>query len=484
MLALWSTLNLTIAILVPLVQLIGLYCAWRALLYTRTAQGTTAWIIALLLQPFVAVPLYAVLGRRKFVGYTQARRDGDDQLSDIAAELNRQLNLGPEPVRSEATGGVAKMLAIQKMAKLPFTSGNRCELLVDGAATFDSIFEGIAAAREYVLVQFFILRDDELGERLRASLCERVRDGLRVLLLYDEIGSYSLPRTYVDELKRGGVEVSAFHSTLGRRNRFQVNFRNHRKVVLTDGHTAWIGGHNVGVEYLGEAPKFGRWRDTHLKIEGPSTLGIQLAFLEDWHWATKTVPQLHWSPARKSVGSAHALALPSGPADDLETAELFFLHMIHSAKRRVWITSPYFVPDESVVKALKLAALRGVDVRVLLPNKPDHLLIYLSSFSYLEDLCATGVRVSRYMQGFLHGKVLLVDDEFAAVGTANLDNRSFRLNFELTMLVVDMPFNAAVATMLEADFADSREMDLSHIKERSLLFCSAVKLARLAAPIQ
>lgn len=253
MLAFWSSLQISIALLVPAFQLLGLYCAWRALLYTRTAQGTTAWIIALVLQPFVAVPLYAVFGRRKFVGYSQARRDGDDELSGIAAELNRRLQLGATPSRSTPDGRIAEMLPIETMAKVPFTRGNQCELLIDGPATFASIFAGIAAAREYVLVQFFILRDDDLGQKLKRRLLARVADGLRVLFLFDEIGSYALPSSYVAELRAGGVQVRSFHTTRGRKNRFQVNFRNHRKVVLTDGHVAWVGGANVGVEYLGRA---------------------------------------------------------------------------------------------------------------------------------------------------------------------------------------------------------------------------------------
>ena len=278
--------------------------------------------------------------------------------------------------------------------------------------------------------------------------------------------------------------MRSFHTTRGRKNRFQVNFRNHRKVVITDGEVAWVGGHNVGDEYLGRDEHIGPWRDTHVRVDGPAVLGIQLGFLEDWHWATKKIPRLNWKPYAADTGTAHALAIPSGPADLQETAELFFLHLINCANKRVWITSPYFVPDRTVVQALKLAALRGVDVRILLPSKPDHLLVYLSSFSYLEELCSTGVRVFRYTPGFLHQKVILVDDDIAGVGTANLDNRSFRLNFELTLVASDVSFNRVTSDMLSSDFERSVEINLSSIAERSLFFRSIVKLARLTAPIQ
>jgi cardiolipin synthase len=480
MLALWTPVQITFAVLVPIVQLIGLYCAWRALLYTRTAQGAAAWVVSLTLQPFIAVPLYAVFGRRKFVGYTQARRDGDDELGSVADEVAEALR----ELHSDCEDEIPRLAALEKLAKLPFTRGNRAELLINGRATFDSIFDGLSRASDYALVQFFIIHDDELGSELKESLLACARRGVRVLLLFDEIGSHALPGSYLTELRAGGVDVRSFHTTRGKKNRFQVNFRNHRKVVLTDGKVAWVGGHNVGDEYMGKDPHFGPWRDTHMRLEGPAVQGVQLSFLEDWHWATKTVPTLNWKPARLTGGQVHALALGSGPADTLDTAELFFLHLIQSSERRIWITSPYFVPDGSVVQALKLAALRGVDVRVLLPSKPDHVLVYLSSFSYIEELHATGVRVFRYQPGFLHQKVVLVDDDIAVVGTANLDNRSFRLNFELSIVTHNTDFATSVETMLEADFAVSHELDLTHIKERSLLFRSAVQLARLAAPIQ
>lgn len=480
MLALWTPLEITAWLLVPLVELVGLYCAWRALLYTRTPQGATAWVVSLILQPFVAVPMYALFGRRKFVGYTQARREGDDALADVAEEVTGAL----AELRSDCDAELPTLAALEGLAKLPFSRGNRAELLVNGRATFDSIFEGLEAAREYILIQFFIVRDDGLGRELARQLVACAERGVRVLFLFDEIGSHSLPRAYVNELREAGVDVRSFHTTRGKKNRFQVNFRNHRKVVIADGKAAWVGGHNVGDEYLGKDPHFGPWRDTHMKLEGPAVLGVQLSFLEDWHWATKEVPALSWRPARLTGSSSHALALASGPADTFDTAELFFLHLIQSSKTRVWITSPYFVPDGSIVQALKLAALRGVDVRVLLPSKPDHLLVYLSSFSFIEELNSTGVRVFRYQPGFLHQKVVLVDDDIAAVGTANLDNRSFRLNFELAVVCHSTAFAAEIKDMLDDDFAASHELDLAHITERSLGFRSLVKLARLAAPIQ
>jgi cardiolipin synthase len=279
--------------------------------------------------------------------------------------------------------------------------------------------------------------------------------------------------------------VSSFNTRKGRANRFQVNFRNHRKIVVVDGQEAWVGGHNVGDEYLGRDPKVGHWRDTHVRVVGPAAQTLQVSFLEDWHWATDTFLDLNWEPLPAPSGrSVAALALPSGPADDLETCTLFFIGAIQSANDRLWIASPYFVPDEQFITALQLAALRGVDVRIIVPANTDDLLANLSQWSYLEELETVGIRVFRHEKGFMHQKVLLVDDDFATVGTANFDNRSFRLNFEITLVVVDREFNEAVAQMLEADIADSRLATAGDFQAKPCWFRFAARLARLTAPIQ
>ena len=273
-----------------------------------------------------------------------------------------------------------------------------------------------------------------------------------------------------------------FHSRRGPRNHFQINFRNHRKIVVVDGHTAWIGGHNVGDEYLGKGP-LGNWRDTHVKIEGPAVLAAQLAFVEDWHWASDQTPQLKWETQASDSGSANVLVVPSGPADELETAGLMFVHAFNSAEEKIWIASPYFVPDEAVMSALQLAGLRGVDVRILIPDDPDHYMVYLAAFSYFEDASRTGVKIYRYTDGFMHQKAMLLDDRVAAIGTANMDNRSFRLNFEITALLSDSAVVADVVEMFEADFARSTLMQASDYEDKSFWFKLLVRLARLMAPI-
>lgn len=461
-------------------EILGVVSAVHAVMGTRTSQGAIAWVMSLIMFPFLAVPAYWVFGRSRFQGYVSERKSADHLADPITEEIRSKVGafLVDLPDDRGAT------LAAERLAATPLVRGNRLELLIDGDETFDSILEGVDSAEKYVIFQFFIIKDDELGRRVKAHLIEKAKTGVPVFVLFDEIGSHKLPKAYLNELRDAGARVAPFHTRKGTTNRFQVNFRNHRKVVVVDGRTAWIGGHNVGDEYLGRDPKFGRWRDTHVKIEGPAALGAQFSFAEDWNWATGEFPKINWNPQPSELGDVPVLIVPSGPADELETAGLMFVHAIHSASRRIWIASPYFVPDEAVMAALQLAALRGVDVRILIPDMPDHKLVWLTAFSYFDAALKTGVKFYKYQEGFLHQKTLLIDDLAAAVGTANFDNRSFRLNFEITALVVDRDFAGRIEEMFEEDFRASRSVGEGEYRDKPFLFRLAVRLARLTAPIQ
>ncbi|MFT5702530.1 MAG: cardiolipin synthase [Desulforhopalus sp.] len=469
-----------IGFLILLFHILGLISAFHAVMSTRTSQGAIAWVVSLITFPYLALPAYWILGRSRFNGYVKAHQASGHNIEIDKLLLEKELD--PFRVPSEEVNNAAR--AAEKLANMPYLQGNHVDLLIDGEATFDSIVEGIQQAEEYILFQFFIVHDDQLGRRIKEHLIAKAKENVRIYFLYDEIGSHDLPKTYVKELRDVGIEVCDFHTRKGPGNRFQINFRNHCKVVVIDGKVAWIGGHNVGDEYLGKDPKFGHWRDTHIRIEGPVVLEAQASFVEDWYWAAGKVPQLSWKPIASADSNQRVLIVPTGPADELETATLMFLHAINSAISRIWIASPYFVPDESIVNALQLAGLRGVDVRILIPDKPDHLLVYLAAFSYFDEAGSTGVRFFRYLKGFLHEKVMLIDDQVATVGTANFDNRSFRLNFEITAIVADEQFAATVEQMFIDDFENSREIRPGELDEKGFWFKLAVRLARLTAPVQ
>lgn len=410
------------------------------------------------------------------------RRSSEIELTPRQQQISQDMAAmrpGPETEPESAT-------ILEKIAKLPATRGNHAELLIDGEATFKAIFEAIEQAKAYVLVQFYIIHDDVLGRQLKDALIAKARTGVKCFVLYDEVGSSGLPKAYTNEIRNAGIEIYPFNTSQGASNRFQLNFRNHRKIVIVDGRHAFVGGHNVGDEYLGKNPKIGAWRDTHVKVTGPVVQCVQAAWFEDWHWATKSTPsiELDWKPQTAPGGQdGIAFCLPSGPADPFETCTLFFLHAIHSAKKRVWIASPYFVPDEQLISALQIAALRGVDVRILLPERADSMLVHLSGFTFLPELERAGVQVWRYNAGFLHEKTLLVDD-YCGIGTANFDNRSFRLNFEITMLFSEPDFVKEVETMFTADFLRSTRTPASEFTMRPWWFRLAARSSRLMAPIQ
>lgn len=468
------------SVFIAVCELAGLFTALKAIMETRTAQGAIAWAVSLVTVPYVAVPAYWVFGRTKFAGYVTARRVEMLKTNALARKLAQEF----DRQRMQTKAGRSEEMLLERLAKLPFTARNKATLLIDGDATFAAIFEAIAKAEKYILVQFYIIHDDELGNTLAEALLAKAREGVRCRVLYDEIGSGRLKR-YCDRLRAGGVKIEPFHTTKGIANRFQLNFRNHRKIVIVDGLVAFVGGHNVGDEYLGRDKKVGPWRDTHVRVEGPVVQCVQVSWIEDWHWAVGDEPgDLNWNPAPTPGTGIGALCLPSGPADDLETATLFFLHAINSAKDRLWIASPYFVPDEQFISALQLAALRGVDVRILTPEKPDNAMVRLSAFSYLPETEPCGIKWFRHQIGFMHQKVVLVDHDYCSIGTANFDNRSFRLNFEITMGFYDRCFADEVAAMLAKDFANAKPAAAQELIDAGFFFRLRVRIARLLAPVQ
>jgi len=465
--------------LLLIAHILGLFSSFHALMSTRTSQGTIAWIVSLNTFPLITVPAYWVLGRNKFQGYVTLRRQVESKFNDEVKRVQQKLSSYVQ----EFDGIQGGIQVATRLAELPYFNSNNVKLLINGEATFNSILAGIDRAEKYILVQFYIVRDDGLGGRLKNSLIAKAREGVKVWFLYDEIGTRGID-SYLQDLRNAGVRISSFHSTRGSGNRFQINFRNHRKIVVVDGKAGWVGGHNVGDEYLGHDQKLPNWRDTHMKLVGPSVLQLQLSFVEDWRWAKDEELSFTWDPVPADNGKASVLILQTGPADRLASCSLMFQQAIHSARERIWITSPYFIPDEGVTAALHLAALRGVDIRVIIPHVSDSWLVYYSAYAFAGELLESGINIYRYEPGFLHAKVFLVDDRVAGVGTANFDNRSFRLNFEVTALVVDEIFVAEVERMFEADFAQSHLMTKLEVEGRPLWFRMLSRGAYLTAPIQ
>jgi cardiolipin synthase len=454
-------------------------CIYRILLSYRTAQGAIAWILALIGLPYLAVPFFLLFGRNRFGGYLRTKRPETKTTPDALSQFEQQSTVIVCPGRSEASD---ELQVLCKLGRQPFTGGNRCDLLQDGSATFEALFEAMENARHYILLEFYIVRSDKVGQRIKSILKRKLAQGVQVWFLYDDIGSVWLPRKYLKELSAAGAHVASFGDGNLRRMRLQVNFRNHRKLLVCDGEEGFVGGINLGDEYLA-ADNEEPWRDTHCRIRGPATQGLQLAWLEDWNWASDEIPDLNWNPSTIPNGDEEVLILPMGPADTYETGALFFLNCINNARSRIWIASPYFVPDFQILNALQLAALRGVDVRIIIPEKSDSRLIGLAAYSYLVQASQAGIAIYRYQPGFMHQKTVLVDSRYAAVGTANLDNRSMRLNFEIMAVNTARAFVDRVETMLKRDLERCRLMTERDYRDRSIPFRLACRAIRLMGPL-
>ena len=449
--------------------------AFRAAATARTAQGAVGWVVFLLALPFVAVPLYLFLGHHRVHGYLISRREARRVVEAIRefAALN-----APDPERTRIN-----LAPFEYCANMPALRGNGADLLIDGAAAFDTMFAAIDAAQRYVLVQFYIIRNDRLGRAFQDRLIAAAARGVKVRVMTDALGSFGLPNRYLARLRAAGIEVARRKRDRAPSFRFEINYRNHRKSLIVDGETGFIGGLNVGDEYLGRSKAYGPWRDTHLRLRGPMVSQLQLIFLEDWHWLTGAAPfgDLNWS-APQDPADATGLIVATGPGDETETGSLLFFSAIAAARERIWIASPYFVPDTDITTALRHAALRGVDVRLLVPDKADHWMLWMAAWAYFDPMTKAGVRVFRYTGGFMHQKVFVVDDTLAAVGTTNLDNRSFRLNFEAMALFFDVDFAARVDRMLRADLAKSYELTEGIAGQKPLIRIGA-PVARLFSPL-
>ena len=442
----------------------------------RTPQGAMGWVVFLLALPLIALPAYMIFGHHRFKGYRNARLQSERSVQSIKsfakahAVKQGQVSVNPAP--------------FEAVASLPVCRGNDFELLINGKAAFSRIFQEMDAAQDYVLVQFYIVRDDDMGKRLKRHMIAAARRGVAVWFMTDAVGSHALPNSYSAELEAAGVNLVDPATRRGPKHRFLINFRNHRKTVIVDGKIGYTGGLNIGDEYLGKSPQFGFWRDTHVQLTGPIVSQLQLVFAEDWHWLTEEplLDLLNWN-APKSKPDMAALIIATGPGDNTtETGSMMYFSAISAAKHRVWIASPYFVPDLDVVAALKHAALRGFDVRILLPETIDHYAPWLAAFSFFDDLRLAGVKIFRFKTGFMHQKVILVDDTIAGVGTTNLDNRSFRLNFEAMAFCFDKIAANKVEEMLKHDFSEAEELTKTLSQQRLVIRVGA-PIARLFSPV-
>lgn len=465
-----------VAAFVALMYGTAVVCAVREVMNSRTSQGSIAWLLSMFFLPYLTVPLYFVFGWRSFSDYAGIQSTlGRDERARRSDELG-----------ITAHDETRKWPVLTRVAGIPFVAGNKVELLIDGDATFSAIKAAIGRARSAVFFQFFAIHDDNLGREMAEALCAKAQEGVRVYFLYDDVGSHGLSNRFLSRLKDAGVNVCGFnekHKFLRLLGPMRLNYRNHRKLVVIDYKEAFVGGHNVADQYVGRDKWFGHWRDTHVCVEGPAALPCALSFVEDWLWANGETIDIPQATETAMPGDEPVLVMPTGPADTLEECAIAFVESAARAKRRLWLTTPYLVPSLDVQTALCAAAMRGVDVRIMLPEKRDHWTVWLASHAYENLLVQRGVKVYRYTDGFLHQKVSLLDDDLVSIGTVNLDNRSFQINFELTLWFTHERMIRKVEKMLEEDFERTRLTWPEAFSSRSYVFQVLAQGARLLSPI-
>ncbi|MBE3595949.1 MAG: cardiolipin synthase [Hydrogenibacillus sp.] len=444
----------------------------------RSPSRTIAWLLVLIFIPVVGFVLYLLFGRN--MRKTRAVRSKEDLDFRALDELSQmETTEGDHPLirRLAHVGGYA--------SRAPITTNNAVQYFYSGGPLFEAMLEDLRRARHHIHLAYYIVRHDRLGSRLKDILLERVRSGVEVRLLYDHVGSVWLSRAYRRELLDHGVQLAVFLPVTIPIISRKLNFRYHRKITVVDGRIGYLGGFNIGDEYLGEHKRLGFWRDTHLRVEGEAVHSLQALFQADWAFASGRPFEgpAYFPPIPQKIGYTPMQLIASGPDSPFPAIQHATLLLIMGASRRVWIATPYLVPDDSVLMALKTAAIAGIDVRIVLPSYPDHRLVFYASTSYIAELAAAGVRIYRYRKGFLHAKVVLADDVVVSIGTANMDTRSFELNFEANYYLYSKSAAEAAAEQFERDFGDSEEVDLYRFLARPLRQQAIESVARLFSPL-
>lgn len=456
----------------------------------RRPSTTLAWLLTLVFLPGIGVLLFLLLGTTRLRRVARRSAAIASRVSAVLHEhgINDKLSGvgdGTLPTRTEA------MLRLgERLATTPASQGNSVHLLNNGAATYRAIIRAIESATDHIHVEFYIIQPDPTGINLRDRLVRRAAEGITVRVLVDAVGSRSLPRSFWEPLRAAGGNAAIFRPVakllyrLRRRDR--IDFRNHRKIVVVDGRVGFTGGINVGREYLGLDPNIGAWRDTHLELCGPAVLSLQETFAEDWLTATDQLldeARYFPDPSDNCAGDCVVQVVDSGPDRTWSSIALLFIQAMAMARKRLWITNPYFIPSAPIETALVSAGLRGVDVCLLLPKRAGHLLITLASRSYYEALLEAGVRIFHYERGFIHAKTFVVDDWMATVGSANMDMRSFNLNFELNAFVYHGSFADKLAEQFRHDLEGATEIDAASHARRGYTKRLVQSFSRLMSPL-
>lgn len=460
------------------------------LLDNREPSTTMAWVMVFVLVPVFGVVFYIFFGRnwRRIDRKTKLSQQLlEGKIAGILAPLiQRQDERAARLKQQPGLFNKQKLFhLLQSSSNSILTTSNAIEVLQNGNQKFPKLLQDLQKAQHFIHMEYFIWRTDPLTVQIQDILIEKVRQGVEVRILYDAIGSVFIDRRYVQKMRSAGVEMYPYFNFLSPFKIHTLNYRNHRKVVVVDGTIAYTGGMNIGQEYVDGGKQFKFWRDTHLRIVGETVSVLQGIFVTSWHNTTgKELFDPKYFPAAPSDGQELPIQVStSGPDSQWPSIKHLYFTLLSSAEKSVYIQTPYFIPDPSVHTALKMAAFTGLDVRVVIAGVPDKKLPYWSAFTYFKDLLLAGVRIYHYEKGFMHAKTIMIDSEICSVGTANMDVRSFHLNYELNTLLYDSEITLNLEKDFMQDLSDCREFTLEDYKGLSELRKLRNSLARLLAPL-
>jgi len=453
-------------------------------LENRNPTQTVAWLAVFSSVPFLGFVFYLMFGRN----YRKQRMFRKKHIADMkTAQSIAERKLATVEFMKTFSHEKANVMKLSRRLGNPISFASDTEVLTNGEITFQEIKAAIEKAEHHIHLEYYIVRHDTLGQKLKELLIRKAKEGVEVRFLFDDVGSGALSSAYIKELSNNGVQTMSFNPVRMPILNSKVNFRNHRKIVVVDGEYGFVGGLNIGDEYLGKDEYFGFWRDTHLKITGEAVRRLQIIFLQDWLYMSNEKIELeNYLPVCSTASDPQhggVQIIASGPDKRTTVIKDIFFSMITSAQKSVWIASPYFIPDEDILTGLKIAALSGVDVRLLVPGIADHKIPFHASRSYFPVLLEAGVKIYEYAEGFMHSKIIIVDGELASIGTANMDMRSFHLNFEVNAFLYQTKSILKLQEDYMQDVENSNQIDHEEFHNRAYRKRIFESLARIISPL-
>ena len=453
----------------------------------RAPVKTLSWVLVILLVPVLGIILYVFFGQnyRKQKIFSKKSVLDMEKLSTIAAfqekTLSERMNLVTEKVREKEH--LIKLMLNNNKSFL--TEYNKIDILIDGTSTFPAMFEAIAGAERFINLEFYRFESDILGMRFCDALIEKAKQGVKVRIIFDDVGSWNLSNKIVRKMRENRVEVYPFMPVRFPWFTSKINFRNHRKILVVDGMKGFVGGLNIADKYLHGLRDIGKWRDTHLLIQGEAVASLNSVFMVDWYFVSDVLLiDEPWHAKKGEIPERCWIQVASsGPDSDWANIMQVYFSAIATARETIYISTPYFSPDEGVLNAMKTASLSGVDVKMLLPGKSDSIVAYWNTRSYIDELLDAGIRIFLYDAGFNHSKYILVDNVFASVGSANVDMRSFDLNFEIAALIYDEEFAGKLLKIFENDLAKASEVNPVKWVNRKRMAKYKESLARIFGPL-